>query len=401
MRRKQSRVRGDILADPRHPQKTSRTFLPCDIRRILSFGTILLLVVGCSKEEQFVEEIRSLKTVTIGEIATGRLRKFSGIVRAVDRSGLSFEVPGNVVAVNVDIGAKVEKGQVLAKLDEELYELEVQKAEADLATAKAKVEKQQAEYKRQQSIFAQGAGSRRMLERAEFAFKEAEAGVDFAKSTLDLAKRDLSKTVLYAPYHGSIGSRDVEPFVEVERGQKVFEIDAEGEQEITVYIPETIVHVLTVDMAVGVSFPTQAGKIFKGKVTEIGSLAGEGNAYPGKVRLIDSPPQVRSGMTAEVTFELKRADFAGGYPIPSRAIGLTPEANRGFVFVYQPDTSTVKKNPIQWRGVKDNVVLATEGVSPGDIVAVAGVSFLSDGMKVKLMTEAKAEKAKPETLDIE
>ena len=69
------------------------------------------------------------------------------------------------------------------------------------------------------------------------------------------------------------------------------------------------------------------------------------------------------------------------------------------MFVYQPDTSTVKQTSVQMRGVRDNMIIVTEGLAPGDVVAVAGTSFLSDGMKVKLM--AKAEKAKPQAIDIE
>ena len=85
--------------------------------------------------------------------------------------------------------------------------------------------------------------------------------------------------------------------------------------------------------------------------------------------------------------------------VTGHAVEATTEPNKGFAYVYQADTSTVKKTPIQWRGVKDNMIIISEGLSPGDIVATAGVSFLSDGMKVKLMADAK--KAKPETLVVE
>ena len=104
-------------------------------------------------------------------------------------------------------------------------------------------------------------------------------------------------------------------------------------------------------------------------------------------------------MTAEATFELKGGDFADGYLVPGDAVRPTTEANRGFAFVYQSDNSTVKQIPVKWLGVKDNMIIVTEGLSPGDVLAVAGVSFLSDGMQVKLM-ELPQEK-KPETLDIE
>ena len=124
-------------------------------------AALLFLATACEEEAKIVEEIRSIKTFTVREATAGYLRKFSGVVRAVDRSGLSFEVPGNVLAVNVDIGGAVEKGQVLAELDKEPYQLEVQKAEAELVTANAKVKNQKADYAREKSIFDQGAGTKR------------------------------------------------------------------------------------------------------------------------------------------------------------------------------------------------------------------------------------------------
>ena len=225
------------------------------------------------------------------------------------------------------------------------------------------------------------------------------ASVDFTRSALDLAKRDLRKTVLNAPFDGSIGVREVEPFVDVRRGQKLFEVDAKGEQEILVNIPETVVNFLNVDMQVDVDFPTLPDTAAQGRITEVSTLASEGSAFPVQVRLIDPPSSIRSGMTAEASFRLQDSDFAGGYPIPGAAIKPTAEANRGFVFVYQAATSTVKQSPIEWRGVKDNMVVISNGVSPDDILAVAGVSFLTDGMKVKLM--AKVKQTKPKSLEIE
>ncbi len=366
---------------------------------IWCWSTVLLLSMGCATEAPIVEEIRGLKTITVGAETTSQVRRFSGTVRAIDRSALSFEVAGNVLSVRVDIGAEVKHGDILAELDQEPYQLEVQKAEAELVTAKANVKKQQAEYERQQRLFAEGAGSQRRLEQAEFAFRESQANVDFVVSKLNLSRRDLRKTVLYAPYDGSIGVRQVEPFVDVQRGQKLFEIDAKGDQEIVVAIPETVVHLLTVGLPVAVSFPTLPGQTVAGSVTEVGTVAGEGNAFPVKVRLLDPPPRVRSGMTAEASFELQGTGFAGGYLLPAQAMLPSLDTNRGFVFVYQPDSSTVKQVPIQCRGVKDNQIVVTQGISPGDVLAAAGVSFLSDGMRVKRMPPRK--EADPEPLDIE
>jgi hypothetical protein len=60
------------------------------------------------------------------------------------------------------------------------------------------------------------------------------------------------------------------------------------------------------------------------------------------------------------------------------------------VFVYDSGSSTVKKTAVQGTSVRQNDVVISGGIKSGDIVAVAGVSFLEDGQKVKLM-EASAE----------
>ena len=131
-------------------------------------------------------------------------------------------------------------------------------------------------------------------------------------------------------------------------------------------IPETVVHLLSVDMPAEIIFPTLPGEATEGKVTEVGTLAGEGNAFPVKVRLIDPSPEVRSGMTAEATFELRSDEYAEGYTVPSSAVVPTTEPNRGFVFVYQANSSTVKQTPVEWGGVRDNMIVISKGVSEGD-----------------------------------
>jgi multidrug efflux pump subunit AcrA (membrane-fusion protein) len=81
--------------------------------------------------------------------------------------------------------------------------------------------------------------------------------------------------------------------------------------------------------------------------------------------------------------------FAGeeeglAYLVPIGA--LSPGGESGnYVYVYDPETSTVKRTAIVDDGIRDSDIVVTSGVSAGDIVAVAGVSFLRDGQKVRLM----------------
>ena len=90
-------------------------------------------------------------------------------------------------------------------------------------------------------------------------------------------------------------------------------------------------------------------------------------------------------MTAEANLIIKAKNQKPGYIVPFQALPPAPEANRGFAFVYAPQTSTVKKTAVSSRGSEGKEAIIYEGLATGDIIAVAGVSFLADGMEVKLM----------------
>jgi multidrug efflux pump subunit AcrA (membrane-fusion protein) len=90
-------------------------------------------------------------------------------------------------------------------------------------------------------------------------------------------------------------------------------------------------------------------------------------------------------MTAEVNLTVKDENLRPGYLVPLPAILPAPEENRGFVFVYDAGTSTVKKTPVSFRGTQQKKALVDEGLAAGDVIAIAGVSFLADGLEVKLM----------------
>ena len=90
-------------------------------------------------------------------------------------------------------------------------------------------------------------------------------------------------------------------------------------------------------------------------------------------------------MTAEANLTAKAENQKPGYIVPLQALLPAPEVNQGFAFVYDPQTSTVKKTPVRSRGTEHKKAIVYEGLAAGDIIAVAGVSFLADGMKVKLM----------------
>lgn len=365
---------------------------------IVSAFLMLLILFGLSacREEPPppVERIRAIKTITVSEQATGKIRKFSGVVEAVDSSIISFEVAGNVQEVRVDVGDKITKNQVLAKLDKRTYNLNVKAAEAEVGRAKVQLADKHNDLDRFQRINKQdpGAVSQAALDNSQAAVDGALKQVQFTKSRLKLAQRDLEKTVLRAPFDGVIATRSVDAFQEVARGQKLFDVYENTGMQVAVSIPEDAIEDISMEKKGEIQFAVIADRTYHGVVTEISKVAGTANAFPIKLTVEDADQRIRPGMTAQVTLLLAGSDEKAAYMVPVSAFANSGDSTKGYVFVYDPKTSTVKRTPVASKSVRDNSAVISDGVKSGDIIVVAGVSFLEDGQKVKLM-EQPAEKS--------
>ncbi len=350
-----------------------------------------LTLAGCDEEPpDIAPQIRAIKTYTVTEVASGQTRKFSGQVYATDSSTLSFHVSGTVKEMLVSEGDRVEEDQVLAVVDKQPYKLDVESAEAEVQKARSDLANARQEYERQEELYKKGWVSTARIERVQTQRDVAESQLDFATSKLNLAERDLRLTELRAPFDGTISRKYVEAFVEVSTGQPVYDIEAVGALEVRFDIPETIISRISVGMPVTVKFPRKEIGILRARMTEVGSTAGKANAFPVKAGLEDPPAEIRSRMTTEVSILLAHEGDDSGFLVPLSAIAPGDGPGQGYAFIYDPETQTVKKTLVMGRGAIDNFVNIVEGVKAGDIVAVAGVTFLSDGQRVKLMQQQRS-----------
>jgi RND family efflux transporter MFP subunit len=353
---------------------------------LASFAVLALLLAACEPETpEVVEHVRAIKTITVAERASGQARRFPGVVAAVDTAVLSFEVAGNTRTVAVEVGDRVTQGQTLATLDETPFQLNVDAAAAEVDRAKAELAEKTTEFERQKALHEKQWIAKAAYDQALAARDSAASQVSYATSKLNLARRELDKTVLSAPFDGVIASKDVDPFQEVARGEPVFEIYIEGAKQVVLSIPETAIGDIHLGLPAQVSFPSERVPAAAGRVSEIGTVATEANAFPVKVALDDPPPELLPGMTAEAALILGD-DRDAAYLVPISAIVPGPAPEKGYVFVYDAASTTVRRTEIVAGGVRDDQMLVSDGVAAGDIVAVAGASFLRDGQKVKLLS---------------
>ena len=360
---------------------------------ILFLFVPLLMVNGCGKEEKPEEVIRSIKWMKVAETSAKQIRMISGTTKPVDQTALSFAVGGTVEKVEVKLGEQVKKDQVLAELDRQPFVLAVKDAEAGLAKAQAIVVERRANYERYVALYESNNASKAELDEARASFDSAKSQVNAAQAQLGLARHDLRKTKLRSPFNGTISVKEIEPYMEVPVGKAVFGLDGEESgYEVSAAVPDSLLINLSVGDEAEVIFPTLNNRRVRGVITELGSRSRSASTYPVTVQLQEQYDDFRSGMSVDVAFEFMPESETGeplvtGLAVPLSAF-LVGEGKTSFLFIYDKESSTVKKTQVKTLALRENDVLVKPGaLKAGDIIATAGVQFLTDGQKVNLMKE--------------
>jgi RND family efflux transporter MFP subunit len=370
-------------------------FSACSSGHALAVCLAAATAMGCGQEAPPPElPPRAIAWERVSGSAVGERRVISGIVTAIDDTALAFEVGGIVESVDVNLGDRVSQDQVLARLDQEPFELNVRDAEAALAEAIALREDAESTYSRFAQAAVSGAVARQEVDSARATRDARISQFDAATARLNLARRDLRRSTLRAPFDGSISAREIDPAMKLASGQIAFEMDSEESGlRVEVQMPETLIARVRQGNEVEVTFPSDRaddGRSYRALVSEVGTRAGAGNAFPVRADLLETPTGARPGMTVEVSFLIPRTETEivelQGFMIPFSAALAEPD-NRFSVFVYDPGSSTVSKRAIETGGVASNAIAVIDGLAEGDIIATAGVSFLTDGQEVTLLDD--------------
>lgn len=362
--------------------------MQCHLMRATLFVLMVAVLTGCDEDEPAApERVRAIKTFTVTEAAGGNPRKFAATIVAADTSSLSFSAAGTVLSVEVNQGDKVKAGQILATLDPKPFELDVEAGRSQLKSATAGYEEKALDLDRQRILYEKNIVAKAALDKAAAAAATAGGDVDVARARLAQLERDLEKAKLRSPYDGVIASRDIEPFTEASAGQSLFEINSDGAFELEFSVPDTEIGRVALGQRVAIEAAAAEACGCSGTVTEIGNVSGAANAVAVRAAITDPAPGLLPGSSAEVTIVFAGRGTTRGYLIPIVAVAAPPEGDiaKAYVFKYSSKTGMVSKTPITAGEGRDNLIEVIEGVQLGDIIAAAGVSFLRDGQKVKLL----------------
>ncbi|WP_441596528.1 efflux RND transporter periplasmic adaptor subunit [Ensifer sp. 2TAB8] len=366
-------------------------FMPIEFRRHISFiATIALIstlsaaLVGCSEEKSETSQIvRPVKVIEIAQADNVRQLSYSGAVRARTEMNLGFRVSGKLVERVVNVGDRVNVGDLLARVDPTDYELAVRSASANLDAAERQVETVELVRDRAKQLLARKFASQAQFDQAVLSYNQAVATRDAAKSALSQAQNQVVYTSLAADRPGIVTSINADVGQVLGSGTPVATVAVEGEKEVQVAVPETEISNFRAGLPVKVGIWSDAGLSLDGTVREVaGSADQQSRTFSVRVSL-PNDPRVLLGMTA--TIEASAGNGASLVSVPLSA--LAEKDGYPIVWVVDRGTETVRSRPVTLADFTADGVRVTEGLNVGDLVVAAGTQFMTDDLKVIISSD--------------
>jgi RND family efflux transporter MFP subunit len=352
----------------------------------------LSLLFACGGNDTPAETLRPVRYTQVFSTGGGRARAFSGVARARVESRMSFRVSGSIQRVPVEVGDQVRVGQLLADLDPEDYRLQLEQAEAALSRARAEARNAAANFDRVRQLYESNNASPNQLDQARAGSESADAQVRSAENRRDAARLQLSYTRLTAPSAGQVAEVDVEVNENVTAGQPVVLLTSASELEVEVAVPEVLISRVREGSDVTVTFDALPGSSIFARVTEVGVVAGGlATTFPVAVRLGRPVEGLRSGMTAEVTFQFESTDSRDRILVPASAVGEDRDGR--FVFVLhrlEEGIGMALRRPVTVGELTGDGFEVLDGLFDEELVITAGVSRIRDSLRVRIPGIAQA-----------
>ncbi len=358
--------------------KFTRLATKCLAKCIFIVSATSFLVVACDSgsekpEQASVDLAKPAKLLTVGESMADEYLNYPAIIQSTQFQAMAFQVGGVLKEVSVIEAESVKKGQVLARLDQRDYRVELNSIQAQFKNAED-------EYLRAKRLIKEQAISRSVLDQRKSQF-------DVAKAQLDSAQKDLDDTVLRSPISGSVATVSIEVSQNVQAGEAAITILGVGGLEAKVNIPSSIVaHAqeneekrgaayVILDADQGTRIPAQ----FKSVVLEADSTS-----QTFEVVFAFKAPDtlnILPGMNATVWFKNPGRTESEGASVPLTAIST--ENNAQYVWVVDKDSMIVSKRKVIFQSGVGSQLNVLSGLETGETIVAAGVSYLTEGMKVR------------------
>ena len=332
----------------------------------------LAVVSGCSRaggaatpagpSRPAPEPIR-VTAATVEQQLLPRTLAVTGALAADESADVAAERDGRLAGVFVERGSIVEKGAVLARLDDREAKATLEQARANVAWAKAEVARY-AEL-RQKQVVAKAEDQRKAID------------LDVAQASLTLAEKGFEDCTIRAPFSGLVTEKKVSEGAFVKRGQPVAGLVKIEPLRAELSIPESAVGAVKVGQLVRLSVQSFPGRAFEGRIAYVGpSLRSEARTLVVEARLPNADHALKPGLFA--TAEIDLPTSAPTLLAPPAAVVTESGVSRAFVL----GEGRVSERLVSLGGRRGDLVEIRSGLAAGERVILNPDRRLTDGLAV-------------------
>ena len=284
----------------------------------------------------------------------------------------------------VNVGDRVDVGQLIARLDETDLKLAENSARAAVAAARSRRDVANDNLERAKVLLPKAIISQAAYDTRRNELDAAVSALDGAEAQLRQAVNAVGYATLKADKAGTVTAVTGEPGQVVSAGQAIITLAEAGETEIAVAVPEQDAGRLAIGQPTKITLWAGPRTNVDGRIREIAGQADSASrTYAVRIAVEKAPQTMRLGMTASVALTIDESTTPMVVPLTA----LTESDGRTVAFVVDAVSKVVRKTAVTVGGVAEDGAQIAGGLQVGDMVVTAGVQFLRDGMRIRLPSE--------------
>jgi RND family efflux transporter MFP subunit len=301
----------------------------------------------------------------------------TGQVQARIQTDLSFRVSGRVITRLVDVGAHVNAGDLLARLDPAEQQADLDAATASLAASESQVRVAASTFERQKTLLSKGFTTQAAFDQAQEGLRTAEGSLESAKAQLGRSIEAMGDTELRASAAGVITARNLESGQVMQPAQSAFTLAVDGDRDAIFDVYESIFFREPEDK-IALTLVSDRQVTAVGRVREVSpTIDSKSSTVRVKVAIENPPTAMTLGSAVAGTARWKPVKQI---VLPWSVLMATGSAPA--VWVVEPGTRTVSLKPVTVDSYETGTVVIKGGLQPGERVVVDGSKLLSVGQSV-------------------
>lgn len=364
---------------------------PLIISALLAGGLTAGLMVSWSSKQAVKDPRLQSPTVEIfkAEAAGSNNRTFTGIVEARVQSDLGFRVGGKILERSVNMGQRVQKGQVLMRLDPVDLKLSFAAQQANVEAARAKYTQTKADEARAAVLVETRAVSRQEYDQVRAALDSAKAQLEAAEAQARVSNNSSEYAVLFADADGVIVRTLSEPGQVVAAGQTVIQLAHDGPREALINLPEGV----RPDLGTVASARLYGqDQMYPARLRELSDAADPASrTFAARYVLEGEAASTPLGSTVTITLLTKQNSAGQSVRLP---IGAVCDRGSGPGVWIVNEKSEVKFRSVTIASIGKEEVVVSHGLDSGQTVVALGAHLLHEGQVVNFGNKEKISNAK-------